>query len=167
MTLEAVVFPQDLFGCNSSKEFYISSGGGWSFHEFGGLGVDEEEKGLVTENTMNGEGGDCMTFKLSCSSSMLQTQNECNANSLPSLETGVVFGAREAEAPVEMAPRRKRRRTKCYKNKEEVESQRMAHIAVERNRRKQMNEYLGLLRSLMPESYAQRVCALLFFVFSL
>uniref|UniRef100_A0A803KPB5 BHLH domain-containing protein n=2 Tax=Chenopodium quinoa TaxID=63459 RepID=A0A803KPB5_CHEQI len=32
----------------------------------------------------------------------------------------------------------------------------MTHIAVERNRRKQMNEYLNVLRSLMPESYVQR-----------
>ncbi|CAI0386850.1 unnamed protein product [Linum tenue] len=49
--------------------------------------------------------------------------------------------------------RRKRRRTKSTKNKEEVESQRITHIAVERNRRKQMNDYLALLRSLMPSSY--------------
>ncbi|KAF0928420.1 hypothetical protein E2562_003238 [Oryza meyeriana var. granulata] len=32
----------------------------------------------------------------------------------------------------------------------------MTHIAVERNRRRQMNEYLAVLRSLMPPSYAQR-----------
>ncbi|KAK1302155.1 Transcription factor bHLH94 [Acorus calamus] len=53
--------------------------------------------------------------------------------------------------------RRKRRRTmKSSKNKEEVENQRMTHIAVERNRRRQMNDYLSVLRSLMPASYAQR-----------
>jgi len=55
------------------------------------------------------------------------------------------------------AGRRKRRRTKVVKNKEEIESQRMTHIAVERNRRRQMNEYLAVLRSLMPPSYAHRV----------
>uniref|UniRef100_J3M0W3 BHLH domain-containing protein n=2 Tax=Oryza brachyantha TaxID=4533 RepID=J3M0W3_ORYBR len=32
----------------------------------------------------------------------------------------------------------------------------MTHIAVERNRRRQMNEYLAVLRSLMPESYVHR-----------
>uniref|UniRef100_J3LG12 BHLH domain-containing protein n=1 Tax=Oryza brachyantha TaxID=4533 RepID=J3LG12_ORYBR len=32
----------------------------------------------------------------------------------------------------------------------------MTHIAVERNRRRQMNEYLAILRSLMPEPYVQR-----------
>ncbi|KAI3855341.1 hypothetical protein MKW92_001805 [Papaver armeniacum] len=52
--------------------------------------------------------------------------------------------------------RRKRRRAKSNKNKEEVENQRMTHIAVERNRRRQMNEYLAVLRSLMPPSYVQR-----------
>ncbi|KAE8662436.1 Zinc transporter of isoform 1 [Hibiscus syriacus] len=53
--------------------------------------------------------------------------------------------------------RRKRKRTKPVKNKEEVESQRMTHIAVERKRRRQMNDYLNSLRSLMPPSYIQRV----------
>ncbi|PKI45586.1 hypothetical protein CRG98_033902 [Punica granatum] len=54
------------------------------------------------------------------------------------------------------AGRRKRRRVKSTKNREEIENQRMTHIAVERNRRKQMNEYLAVLRSLMPPSYSQR-----------
>lgn len=50
----------------------------------------------------------------------------------------------------------KRKRPRI-KTSEEVESQRMTHIAVERNRRKQMNEHLRVLRSLMPGSYVQRV----------
>ncbi|KAK4798113.1 hypothetical protein SAY86_030439 [Trapa natans] len=54
------------------------------------------------------------------------------------------------------AERRKRRRPRVVKNKEEVESQRMTHIVVERNRRKQMNEYLSMLRSMMPPSYVHR-----------
>ncbi|KAL3527591.1 hypothetical protein ACH5RR_012247 [Cinchona calisaya] len=37
-----------------------------------------------------------------------------------------------------------------------MESQRRTHIAVERNRRRQMNDYLTILRSLMPPSYTQR-----------
>ena len=52
----------------------------------------------------------------------------------------------------------KRKRPRTVKTSEEVESQRMTHIAVERNRRKQMNEHLRVLRSLMPGSYVQRVC---------
>ncbi|CAK9143515.1 unnamed protein product [Ilex paraguariensis] len=52
--------------------------------------------------------------------------------------------------------KKRRRRPKICKNKEEAETQRMTHIAVERNRRKQMNEHLAVLRSLMPESYVQK-----------
>ncbi|KAJ9152448.1 hypothetical protein P3X46_026013 [Hevea brasiliensis] len=52
--------------------------------------------------------------------------------------------------------KKRRRKPRVCKNKEEAETQRMTHIAVERNRRKQMNEYLAVLRSLMPESYVQR-----------
>ncbi|XP_055821072.1 transcription factor bHLH71-like [Solanum dulcamara] len=52
--------------------------------------------------------------------------------------------------------KKRRRRPKICKNQEEAENQRMTHIAVERNRRKQMNEHLSVLRSLMPESYVQR-----------
>lgn len=54
--------------------------------------------------------------------------------------------------------KRKRKRTRPVKNKEDVENQRMTHIAVERNRRRQMNDHLSVLRSLMPSSYIQRVC---------
>ncbi|KAE8662842.1 hypothetical protein F3Y22_tig00113124pilonHSYRG00197 [Hibiscus syriacus] len=52
--------------------------------------------------------------------------------------------------------RRKRWRRDGVKNREEVEHQRMNHIIVERKRRKQMNDYLGVLKSLMPASYVQR-----------
>lgn len=54
------------------------------------------------------------------------------------------------------ARKKRRRRQRVCKNKEEAETQRMTHIVVERNRRKQMNEHLAVLRSLMPESYVQR-----------
>ncbi|KAJ4969453.1 hypothetical protein NE237_016154 [Protea cynaroides] len=50
----------------------------------------------------------------------------------------------------------KRKRPRSIKTSEEVQSQRMTHIAVERNRRKQMNDHLRVLRSLMPGSYVQR-----------
>ncbi|XP_013636160.1 PREDICTED: transcription factor bHLH70 isoform X2 [Brassica oleracea var. oleracea] len=52
--------------------------------------------------------------------------------------------------------KRKRKRTKPTKNTEEMESQRMTHITVERNRRRQMNVYLSSLRSLIPPSYILR-----------
>lgn len=63
---------------------------------------------------------------------------------------------RRQNLAVQGKKRRRRRKPRVCKNKEEAETQRMTHIAVERNRRKQMNEHLAVLRSLMPESYAQR-----------
>ncbi|KAG0491123.1 hypothetical protein HPP92_007986 [Vanilla planifolia] len=63
-------------------------------------------------------------------------------------------GGGEGQVAVEGKSRRKRARS--MKTSEEVESQRMTHIAVERNRRRQMNEHLRMLRSLMPTSYVQR-----------
>jgi hypothetical protein len=43
------------------------------------------------------------------------------------------------------------------KRPEEAESQRMTHIAVERNRRRLMNDHLASLRALIPTSYIPRV----------
>lgn len=63
------------------------------------------------------------------------------------------------DSPAEMSSsttRPRRRRTRTKKNNEEIENQRITHIAVERNRRKQMNDYLSILRSLMPQSFVQR-----------
>lgn len=71
-------------------------------------------------------------------------------NSAPSVENGGVRVEKVAE-------RKRRRRARSCKNKEEVENQRMTHIAVERNRRKLMNEYLAVLRSIMPPACVQRV----------
>ncbi|KAM0821143.1 hypothetical protein ACQ4PT_049462 [Festuca glaucescens] len=71
-------------------------------------------------------------------------------------DRGGAKGAVVAAATSGAAGRRKRRRARSVKNVEESEIQRMTHIAVERNRRKQMNEYLAVLRSTMPASYVQR-----------
>uniref|UniRef100_A0A804RHW0 BHLH domain-containing protein n=1 Tax=Zea mays TaxID=4577 RepID=A0A804RHW0_MAIZE len=60
------------------------------------------------------------------------------------------------ENSVQQGRRKRRRRQRSTKNAEDAESQRMTHIAVERNRRRQMNEYLAALRSLMPDSYVHR-----------
>ncbi|KAJ0525333.1 putative transcription factor bHLH family [Helianthus annuus] len=101
------------------------------------------------------------------SSSVMHNHNICDmkdhwgTNSSP--EDCVGGGTRSDEtttmttAKVAAVGRRKRRRTKSGKNKEELENQRMTHITVERNRRKQMNQYLAVIRSLMPSSYVQRV----------
>ncbi|XP_071722017.1 transcription factor bHLH71-like [Rutidosis leptorrhynchoides] len=52
--------------------------------------------------------------------------------------------------------KKRKRKPRVCKNKEEAETQRMTHIAVERSRRKLINEHLADLRSLMPESYVHR-----------
>ncbi|KAI4364767.1 hypothetical protein MLD38_020820 [Melastoma candidum] len=65
-------------------------------------------------------------------------------------------GERNALRAQQGARKKRKRRPRVCKNKEEAENQRMTHIAVERNRRKQMNEHLAVLRSLMPDSYVQR-----------
>ncbi|KAK3141659.1 hypothetical protein QOZ80_4BG0336790 [Eleusine coracana subsp. coracana] len=77
----------------------------------------------------------------------------------PTTEVAPVPPAREAEGQQSKEPlgrRKRRRRERKMRNREDAESQRMTHIAVERNRRRQMNEYLAALRSLMPESYVHR-----------
>lgn len=107
------------------------------------------------------------------------TSSECNQDQPNSAENGcldtnsgsspawVQPQTRQKQAHLSKSPpitreRRKRKRTRPTKNKEEVESQRMTHIAVERNRRRQMNDHLNALRSLMPTSYIQRVILQIF-----
>ncbi|XP_043720229.1 transcription factor FAMA [Telopea speciosissima] len=76
-----------------------------------------------------------------------------NTSSVPRLR---ILGGSLQKNPSGEATKNKRKRPRSIKTSEEVESQRMTHIAVERNRRKQMNEHLRVLRSLMPGSYVQR-----------
>ncbi|XP_042407134.1 transcription factor bHLH94-like [Zingiber officinale] len=133
MALEAVVFPQGNFlGCG------WGGGAAW-VSDFGELLEAEEETG-------GGGGGGDGIVNASCSSLVQNHVQERDVNCLPS----------QTPTPEAAGGRRKRQRTRSVKNKEEVESQRMTHIAVERNRRRQMNEYLSSLRSLMPANYAQR-----------
>nr|GMD56283.1 transcription factor bHLH96-like [Ipomoea batatas] len=101
--------------------------------------------------------------KLSCEalSSVEQTaSNGCWDYSPP--EVLPVEYSLPSVAPTETAaaalgrPRKRRRTAKSSKKKEDIETQRMTHIAVERNRRRQVNDYLAVLRSFLPPSYAQR-----------
>ncbi|KAI0499111.1 hypothetical protein KFK09_020012 [Dendrobium nobile] len=144
MALEAMFF-QDLLSCNV-KDIY-------SHWEIAGL-IDEEKSLPFYGN-----------WEASCSSYTGQAFHEWDGNSSTQpLDLGEATAMAETSHKEDKAAvtslasngRKKRRRAKSLKNKEEVENQRMTHIAVERNRRKQMNEYLALLRSLMPPSYAQR-----------
>lgn len=134
MALETVVYPQDTFTyvCRD----FCSYGGAWGGYDYG---FQSEQDKLATHWEASPE--------------------ECSINQ-PQPGGADLYTAVEVEPPPPPPPttgRRKRRRTRSTKNKEEIENQRMTHIAVERNRRKQMNEYLAVLRSLMPSSYVQRV----------
>ena len=160
MALEAVVYPQDPFSYISYKDY--------QFHDLY-FQQEEDRDPLETKNNVklgqeqrqglprinyNGKSGD--TF----------TNDDYNYNDqeedLQWPRDDPLYGsALDQPPPSDVAAgggrRKRRRRTKSSKNKEEIENQRMTHIAVERNRRKQMNDYLAVLRSLMPPSYAQRV----------
>ncbi|CAG7901973.1 hypothetical protein BRARA_G01000 [Brassica rapa] len=147
MPLEAVVNPQDPVG-------YLSNCKDFMFHDF----YYQEE--IVSQDTKNN------IDKLGHEQRFVENDKEeerqwgdhhhhqCPV--VPSLEEELGLPAIDVENPPPVQQRRKKRRTRSNKNKEEIENQRMTHIAVERNRRKQMNEYLAVLRSLMPLSYAQR-----------
>uniref|UniRef100_A0A7N1A2M5 BHLH domain-containing protein n=1 Tax=Kalanchoe fedtschenkoi TaxID=63787 RepID=A0A7N1A2M5_KALFE len=76
----------------------------------------------------------------------LDSVNECRQNSCS-----------EKQALLSCGRKRKPKRTKeVVENKMDKEKQRMTHIAIERNRRRQMSEYLGVLRPLLPPAYAQK-----------
>ncbi|KAG5018924.1 hypothetical protein GLYMA_06G100000v4 [Glycine max] len=166
MALEAVVFPQDPFAYGCNKDYLYSLVG--ATPNYGNFQAAEEEKVLLGIINNNIEHNLYANWD-SSSTSMLQNVKEQQWDSHSSPEACTVEQSvttpsfppppppsSSVEATVTTTSRRKRRRTKSAKNKEEIENQRMTHIAVERNRRKQMNEYLAVLRSLMPSSYVQR-----------
>ncbi|KAF8038799.1 hypothetical protein BT93_B1374 [Corymbia citriodora subsp. variegata] len=91
-------------------------------------------------------------------------QEQCENNHFPSIPENQTedhecseWNHQSNASSKALIDRPKRCRYKRRKNKKEMESQRMAHIATERNRRKQMNEHLSVLRSLMPDSHVQKV----------
>lgn len=135
MALEpTLLYPQDPFTYGFNKDHY----------NYNLLTDSEANFDYTNFNLQNEEQGFVSTFLKN-----QQTENypyENWSNNCPSLDSSISTRSRS-----------KKRRVKTSKNKEEIENQRMTHIAVERNRRKQMNEYLSVLRSLMPESYVQRV----------
>ncbi|GMN33916.1 hypothetical protein TIFTF001_004413 [Ficus carica] len=157
MALETVVSQQEPFSYSRKDLQYAMVGGGgivtpWSYeYDFA---EDDMLKNHIS--TSVGQGFNVMNVKLdyhhctNSSSSMVRSVTN-NNNDFQDANF-----CTPAETPAATVGRRKRRRTKSVKNKEEVENQRMTHIAVERNRRKQMNDYLAVLRSMMPSSYVQR-----------
>ncbi|KAK3182992.1 hypothetical protein Dsin_030278 [Dipteronia sinensis] len=94
----------------------------------------------------------------SASFSLFENNNSLNCSS--SSRPVMTHQQQQCRSVVNLAAqgirKKRRRKPRGCKNKEEAETQRMTHIAVERNRRKLMNEHLAILRTLMPESYVQR-----------
>lgn len=156
MALEAVVFPQEPFGY-SGKDLYNLLGGNWSY-DFGLQNEDEQGSFDFFETQTES----CLYGDYSSSPpSMVPYMNQLQYSNASLDATSATAHTADEYPQVDTSgtttpARPKRRRAKSRKNKEEIENQRMTHIAVERNRRKQMNEYLSMLRSLMPDSYVQR-----------
>ncbi|KAG2320987.1 hypothetical protein Bca4012_055993 [Brassica carinata] len=146
MPLEAVVNPQDPFG-------YLSNFKDFMFHDFY---YQEEVVSQDAKNNIDKSGKEQSYVENDKEEELHWEDHRHRCPLVPSLEEELGLPAIDVENPPPVQQRRKRRRTRSNKNKEEIENQRMTHIAVERNRRKQMNEYLAVLRSLMPSPYAQR-----------
>lgn len=170
MALEAVVFQQDLFGYNG-KDLYTLLGGNWSSSEFG---LEKEDHKSCCFDILDEHQTDTVSHHYEHWNSTppapppsmvphLNHWQHHNASPEGFIQEQVQEFDSALPTPSSSSSRPKRRRSKSKKNQEEIENQRMTHIAVERNRRKQMNEYLSVLRSLMPESYVQRVLLIMIF----
>ncbi|KAL5212073.1 hypothetical protein ABZP36_022920 [Zizania latifolia] len=169
MALEAVVFPQEQHSC--AAMYAPSLGCGVDVDEFeenGGV-VLQEEAGAAAVHGDAGGMAVWVNAAATCARSIASGAVEelwpderhypvsppASQTAASPAPTAAASSGGHAKAAASAA-RRRRRRPKVVKNREEAESQRRNHIAVERNRRRQMNEYLAMLRSLMPPSYAQR-----------
>ncbi|CAA7052434.1 unnamed protein product [Microthlaspi erraticum] len=157
MALEAVVYPQDPFSYIACKDF--------QFHD----SYFQQEEDRDPQDTKNNiklgqEQGQAFASSNYTGNKTAESDDyDYKEDDLQWPQDDLPYGSIvdiEKQPPLSDVAtgggRRKRRKTRSSKNKEEIENQRMTHIAVERNRRKQMNEYLAALRSLMPPSYAQR-----------
>ncbi|CAN6239359.1 unnamed protein product [Urochloa humidicola] len=177
MALEAVVFPNEHLACTAKAGVAAHSASLMAC--CGGFDIDElEEKcGVVLQGEAAvdalqhqlGAGGAAAAWDAAlCPCSVApggaaaaveeccwDAQRHLSVSPQPPVPVAPGRGKAAASAAA-AAARRRRRRPKAVKNTEEMESQRRNHIAVERNRRRQMNEYLAVLRSVMPPSYAQR-----------
>ncbi|KAM0919434.1 hypothetical protein ACQ4PT_008160 [Festuca glaucescens] len=110
---------------------------------------------VLVHNTFNAAAASSFHFGNAGGASTDGTASWMAGSAMVAPPVSVAMPAEEWEK-VPAGRRKRRRRAKVCRNREDAESQRMTHIAVERNRRRQMNEYLAELRSLMPESYAHR-----------
>lgn len=155
MALEAVVFQQDSYSYGCSDIHLLGGGEPWS----PSLSLQEEKASLETTYCSLEQG--FITHLEPYPSSMVQAgvqeqgtntsfDQRCTSNRLSAPGLSVL------EAPAATMGGRKRLCTRRTRNREQKENQRITHIAVERNRRKQMNDYLAALKSMMPASYVKK-----------
>ena len=165
MALEAVVFPKEHLACTGKvgvAAHSASLGCGFDIddlEEKGGVVLQVEAAGALPLGAGAATAWDAALCPCSVAPGAVE---ECwdaprHLSVSPPPVPAVAAQGGRGKAAASGAARRRRRRPKAVKNTEEMESQRRNHIAVERNRRRQMNEYLAVLRSVMPPSYAQRV----------
>ncbi|KAH9754916.1 hypothetical protein WN944_007481 [Citrus x changshan-huyou] len=157
MALEAVVYQQDFLSYNGSKDINNLLGCPFDDHHFLENQTESFLDGDYWNNNSTSSSPPAPTPSI-----MVPNFNEFYSEDANANVNANVSSILDADHPLHQMDitlpnnRPKRRRAKSRKNQEEIENQRMTHIAVERNRRKQMNEYLSVLRSLMPDSYVQR-----------
>lgn len=154
MELEAIVFQERLGYSCSNKDLYNLSGGDWSSHH--DLDLKETQEKLGSLDIVENQAENCL-YNSPFSHEELPHLEQwiCHSGIEPEMVNPQEF--QPSETSTVMTGKCKRRRSKSKKKMEDIENQRMLHIAVERNRRKLMNEYLSVLRSLMPDSYVQKV----------
>jgi hypothetical protein len=145
LELEALVFQQGSYSYGCSDIYVLGGGGSYC------LGLEEDKVCFETPHNYSLESS---SSSLMVQAASVKERGTSTATNIGLLGQGLISSV---EAPAATMGRLKRRRTRSTKNKEEKENQRMTHIAVERNRRKQMNDYLAVLRSMMPPSYVQKV----------
>ncbi|XP_050381833.1 transcription factor bHLH94-like [Argentina anserina] len=159
MALDAVVFPRDPY--TSNKDIYNLLVGSWSYdddhenHHHQQQLLQEASFDFLGNQTDHHFASYCSTPSMVPHFDELQLSNP-NPDGLTDFDQSQFQCPSAEDTGQTTTARPKRRRAKSKKNREEIENQRMTHIAVERNRRKQMNEYLSALRSIMPDSYVQR-----------
>jgi hypothetical protein len=160
MALEAVVFPQAHLACTAKAVMSLAA---HSASPGCGIDIVDEDKGgiVLQEEAPHGGVGSAAAWNAAlrpCSIAPGSVEELCWAERSVSPPPALApEHCVKAAAPPASSRARRRKRPKPVKNQEEMESQRRNHVAVERNRRRQMNEYLAVLRSVMPPSYAQRV----------
>ncbi|KAJ6305534.1 hypothetical protein OIU78_020970 [Salix suchowensis] len=135
MALETVVFQQDHLST-------FGLGAPW-IHGFGLEGDQKASYHETMNTTISDIGSDFLP------NNNWDTNNSSSQEINRACKGGFFTGGNAAG-------RRKRQRRVSIKDEAEVAHQRMTHIKVERNRRKQMNDYLTMIRSMMPPSYVQR-----------